>query len=85
MLVLSATSVFGSLAGMCAGACNAPLEVLVAVLERMDIEYGCNLFPSREDRETLSLGFAGVYSSFLRHAEAACYDAASMRARSWWS
>jgi 4-hydroxy-2-oxovalerate/4-hydroxy-2-oxohexanoate aldolase len=80
-----AARIDGSVAGLGAGAGNTPLEVLAAVLERMGAVTGVDVFKLmdvaedvvvpmmdqqiRVDRDSLILGYAGVYSSFLLHAQ----------------
>jgi len=74
-------------AGLGAGAGNTPMEVLVAVCDRMGIQTGVDVwkiqdvaedlvvplmdFPIRIDRDALTLGYAGVYGSFLLFAKRA--------------
>jgi 4-hydroxy-2-oxovalerate/4-hydroxy-2-oxohexanoate aldolase len=82
-----ATRVDAAAAGLGAGAGNTPLEVLVAVCDRMGIGTGVDVwkiqdvaedivvplmdFPIRIDRDALTLGYAGVYGSFLLFAKRA--------------
>jgi 4-hydroxy-2-oxovalerate/4-hydroxy-2-oxohexanoate aldolase len=74
-------------AGLGAGAGNTPMEVFIAVCDRLGIETGVNLFDIQDvaedlvvpimdqmirlDRDALTLGYAGVYSSFLLFAKRA--------------
>ncbi|MES2257997.1 MAG: 4-hydroxy-2-oxovalerate aldolase [Pseudomonadota bacterium] len=80
-----ANRIDGSVAGLGAGAGNTPLEAFVAVCDRMGIDTGVDLFKLmdvaediivpmmehqvRVDRESLTMGYAGVYSTFLLHAK----------------
>lgn len=84
---VGANRVDAASAGLGAGAGNTPMEVLVAVLDRMGADTGVDVwkiqdvaedlvvpmmdFPIRIDRDALTLGYAGVYGSFLLFAKRA--------------
>ena len=79
----------GSLAGLGAGAGNAQTEILIIALEKMGYETGVDIFKimdaaedvvkpklsrlPRVDRDAITLGYSGVYSSFLLHAKEAAH------------
>ncbi len=82
-----ASRIDASVAGMGAGAGNTPMEAFLAVCDRMGMVTNVDLFKLmdvaedvivpmmdhmvRVDRDSLTLGFAGVYSTFLLHAKRA--------------
>lgn len=86
-LEAGADQVDGCLRGLGAGAGNAPTEVLAAVLDRMGLNPGLDVFKLMDaaeyvvaplmpyqpipDRDALTIGYAGVYSTFLLHAKRA--------------
>ncbi|WP_034411492.1 4-hydroxy-2-oxovalerate aldolase [Derxia gummosa] len=86
-IAAGASRIDGSVGGLGAGAGNTPLEVFAAVCDRMGIETGVDLFKVmdvaedvivplmdrmvRVDRESLTIGYAGVYSTFLLFAKRA--------------
>lgn len=84
---VGANRIDAAAAGLGAGAGNTPMEVLVAVCDLMGIDTGVDVFkiqdvaedlvvpmmdfPIRIDRDALTLGYAGVYGSFLLFAKRA--------------
>ncbi|KAF0824939.1 4-hydroxy-2-oxovalerate aldolase [Cytobacillus firmus] len=82
-----ATRIDGSIRCLGAGAGNTQTEVLVAVLDRLGIKTGVDIYkmmdtaenlvapilqkPQEITKDSLVLGYAGVYSSFLLHAQRA--------------
>ena len=86
-LEAGADQIDGTLRGLGAGAGNCPTELLVAALDKMGLNPGIDLFRLMDaaefvvapimpyqpipDRDALTLGYAGAYSTFLLHAKRA--------------
>lgn len=82
-----ATRIDGSVRCLGAGSGNTQTEVLITVLDRMGVDLGIDLYkmmdlaeeivapllprPQEINKASLVMGYAGVYSSFLLHAERA--------------
>ncbi|MGV9435039.1 4-hydroxy-2-oxovalerate aldolase, partial [Nocardia sp. NPDC003648] len=80
-----ATQIDGSARRFGAGAGNLPVEAFIGVCDKLGIKTGVDFFAVTDaaedvvrpampsecllDRQALMMGYAGVYSSFLRHAE----------------
>lgn len=80
-----ASQIDGSARRFGAGAGNTPVEALVGVCDKLGIKTGIDFFAIADaaedvvrpampqecllDRQALMMGYAGVYSSFLKHAE----------------
>lgn len=86
-LEAGADQIDGCLRGLGAGAGNAATELLAAVLDRLGLNPGLDVFSLMDaaeyvvapimpfqpfpDRDTITIGYAGVYSTFLLHAKCA--------------
>jgi 4-hydroxy 2-oxovalerate aldolase len=84
-LEAGADQIDGTLRGLGAGAGNAATELLAATLDKLGLNPGLNVFGLMDaaefvvapimpfqpipDRDSIALGYAGVYSTFLLHAK----------------
>src|SRR5512138_3504939 len=84
-ITAGADQVDGTLRGLGAGAGNAPTELSAATLDRLGYEHDWNVFSLLDaaefvvkpfmpfqpfpDRDSIAIGYAGVYSTFLLHAK----------------
>jgi 4-hydroxy 2-oxovalerate aldolase len=82
---VGADQVDGTLRGLGAGAGNAATELLAAALDKLGLNPGLNVFGLLDaaefvvapmmpfqpmpDRDSIAIGYAGVYSTFLLHAK----------------